>query len=128
MIFASFQDAIGEGGNKQKWNKIKNQEIDMLVIDEMHYGSDTKKALDVINSLNYKFSFNLSGTPLKALQRGSYTKNQQYHWTYMNEQFAKNMGITYEDGKLTTLVRLILRKTTTLVRLCCENSQRPSSF
>lgn len=89
VIFASFQDAIGEDGNKEKWNEIKNQSIDMLVIDEMHYGSDTKRAQDFLNSLNYKFSLNLSGTPLKALQRGSYNKNQQHHWTYMDEQFAK---------------------------------------
>lgn len=89
VIFASFQDAIGDGGNKEKWNDIKNQSIDMLVIDEMHYGSNTKKAQDFINSLNYKFELDLSGTPLKALQRGSYKKNQQYHWTYMDEQYAK---------------------------------------
>jgi superfamily II DNA or RNA helicase len=89
VIFASFQDAIGEDGNKEKWNEIKNQSIDMLVIDEMHYGSDTKRAQDFVNSLNYKFALNLSGTPLKALQRGSYNKNQQHHWTYMDEQFAK---------------------------------------
>ncbi len=89
VIFASFQDAIGEDGNKEKWNELKNQLIDMLVIDEMHYGSDTKKAQNFINFLNYKFQLNLSGTPLKALQRGSYKKNQQYHWTYMDEQYAK---------------------------------------
>jgi hypothetical protein len=89
VIFASFQDAIGESGNKPKWNEIKKQSIDMLIIDEMHYGSDTKRAQDFINSLNYKFTLNLSGTPLKALLRGSYNKNQQYHWTYMKEQFAK---------------------------------------
>ena len=89
VIFASFQDAIGESGNKLKWNEIKKQSIDMLIIDEMHYGSDTKRAQDFINSLNYKFALNLSGTPLKALLSGSYNKNQQYHWTYMDEQFAK---------------------------------------
>jgi hypothetical protein len=89
VIFASFQDAIGDGGNKEKWNDIKNQDIDMLVIDEMHYGSETTKALDVVNSLNHKFTLNLSGTPLKALQIGSYKKNQIYHWTYIDEQHAK---------------------------------------
>jgi|TARA_B110000238_G_scaffold198719_1_gene244084 hypothetical protein len=89
VIFASFQDAIGDGGNKEKWDEIKNQDIDMLVIDEMHYGSETTKALDVVNSLNHKFTLNLSGTPLKALQIGSYKKNQIYHWTYIDEQYAK---------------------------------------
>jgi hypothetical protein len=89
VIFASFQDAIGEDGNKEKWNEIRYQSIDMLVIDEMHYGSNTKKAQDFVNSLIYEFELDLSGTPLKALQRGSYKKNQQYHWTYMDEQYAK---------------------------------------
>ena len=89
VIFASFQDAIGDGGNKEKWDEIKNQDIDMLVIDKMHYGSETTKALDVVNSLNHKFTLNLSGTPLKALQIGSYKKNQIYHWTYIDEQYAK---------------------------------------
>jgi superfamily II DNA or RNA helicase len=110
VIFASFQDAIGEDGNKQKWNEIKNQEIDMLVIDEMHYGSDTKKALDVVNSLNHKFTLNLSGTPLKALQRGSYNKNQQYHWTYMDEQFAKkNWNYSFGDNPYEWLPELQIK-------------------
>lgn len=110
VIFASFQDAIGEDGNKEKWNEIKNQSIDMLVIDEMHYGSNTKKAQDFINSLNYKFELDLSGTPLKALQRGSYKKNQQYHWTYMDEQYAKrNWDYSLGPNKYEWLPELLIQ-------------------
>ena len=47
---------------------------------------------------------------------------------FLVDMCSKDKRDTYEDGKLTTLVRLILRKTTKRVRLCCENSQRPPSF
>lgn len=90
VIFGSFQDAIGKEGNKEKWMSIKNQKIDMVVIDEMHYGSETKKATSFLDSLNYIFLLNLSGTPLKALRRGGFTKEQIGHFTYMDEQLEKN--------------------------------------
>lgn len=110
VIFASFQDSIGEDGNKEKWNEIKKQYIDMLVIDEMHYGSETAKAENFVNSLNYKFQLNLSGTPLKALQRGSYKKNQQYHWTYMDEQYAKrNWDYSLGNNEYEWLPELLIK-------------------
>jgi len=89
VIFASFQDAIGEDGDKAKWQEIKNQNIDLTVIDETHYGSDTPKATDFLSSLNSKFELHLSGTPFKALKMGKFDENQIYHWSYMDEQLAK---------------------------------------
>jgi len=98
VIFGSFQDAIGENGNKDKWLKLKNQQIDLVVIDEMHYGSETKKALSFLDTIMYKFLINLSGTPLKALRRGSFKKEQIAHFTYMDEQRAKN-NWDYNQGE-----------------------------
>lgn len=97
VIFASFQDAIGEDGDKAKWQEIKNQLIDLVVIDETHYGSDTPKATDFISSLNSKFELHLSGTPFKALKMGKFDENQIYHWSYMDEQLAKK-NWNYSNG------------------------------
>lgn len=89
VIFASFQDAIGEEGNKKKWQSLFDQSVDLVIVDEMHYGSDTEKANDLVHKINCKFVLNLSGTPIKALQSGKYGKDQIAHWTYMQEQIAK---------------------------------------
>lgn len=97
VIFASFQDAIGEDGDKTKWQEIKNQLIDLVVIDETHYGSDTPKATDFLSSLNSKFELHLSGTPFKALKMGKFDENQIYHWSYMDEQLAKK-NWDYSNG------------------------------
>ena len=97
VIFASFQDAIGEDGDKAKWQEIKNQLIDLVVIDETHYGSDTPKATDFLSSLNSKFELHLSGTPFKALTMGKFDEKQIYHWSYMDEQLAKK-NWDYSNG------------------------------
>lgn len=89
ILFASFQDVIGEDGNKLKWEYIKKQNIDLLIIDETHYGSETYKAKNFLNSLNSKYTLHLSGTPIKALMGGLWGNDQISNWTYMDEQKAK---------------------------------------
>jgi len=93
VFFASFQDILGkdEGGSiKKKWkyilNYFKKVGIDLLIIDEEHFGSNTDNAKKIIKELNYHYRLNLSGTPLESLMSGNYTDENTYTWTYVNEQ------------------------------------------
>jgi hypothetical protein len=97
VLFASFQDILGEeldGTPKAKWKHVlaflKGLGIDLLVIDEEHFGSRTKSAKAVIESLEpYRFKLNLSGTPLDSLMSGDYTDENTYTWSYIDEQKKK---------------------------------------
>lgn len=98
IIFASFQDALGEikdsGGNiikqhKNKWKKLLNQKIDLVILDEMHYGYETERSKNFLSKLNYGYELALSGTPFKAILDGKYSKEEVFTWTYLEEQLKR---------------------------------------
>lgn len=95
IIFASFQDALGEvkdcdgnviKGNKDKWDTIFGQEIDLVIKDEDHYGYETERSISFLSKLNYVYELALSGTPFKAILDGKYSKEEVFTWTYLQEQ------------------------------------------
>ena len=98
VIFASFQDAIGEvidgegniiKQNKDKWGKIFNQKIDLIIKDEEHYGYETEKSKTFLSKLKYDFELALSGTPFKAILDGKYDLDEVFTWTYLQEQIKR---------------------------------------
>lgn len=112
IIFASFQDAIGEikddEGNvikqhKDKWNPIFDQRIDLVISDEMHYGYETERSKNFLSKLNYDFELALSGTPFKAILDGKYDKEQVFTWTYLQEQLKRKSE--KENGWKTDIYR-----------------------
>jgi hypothetical protein len=95
IIFASFQDALGEikdeRGNvikqhKDKWEQLFNQKIDLVIKDEDHYGYQTERSINFLSKLNYNYEIALSGTPFKAILDGKYDKEEVFTWTYLQEQ------------------------------------------
>lgn len=84
VVFASFQD-INDFG-KRKWRGITNHHFDLVVIDEMHYGSDTERAKLTLSNLKYDRTLFVSGTPLDALISGRFTEDNTYTWSYADEQ------------------------------------------
>ena len=119
VVFGSFQDFLGltEDGNikpKNKW--IHEEEWDLVVFDEYHFGAwreNAKKLFvneneDTIydkelnkeeqDNINFNESFLkiktkhylfLSGTPFRALSNGEFMEDQIFNWTYTDEQKAK---------------------------------------
>jgi len=105
-LFASFQDILGKncnGNPKQKWNYvlefIKKNGIDLLVIDEAHFGADKKRAQELIDSLNYKWRLDLSGTPLDLLMSGQYTDTNTYNFSYVDERKLRAADIKTNGDK-----------------------------
>jgi hypothetical protein len=92
IYFISLQDIKGtvDEGFKEKNRWIFDEHWDLLVIDEMHEGTATKKANKVFDTLNCDFTLHLSGTPFKALAGDNFTERNIFNWTYPDEQIAKS--------------------------------------
>ena len=84
ILFASFQDF--NDFEKTKWTVAKDYHFDMIVIDEMHYGSKTERAQESLAQLSYDRILYVSGTPLKALMSGEFLDEEIYTWGYADEQ------------------------------------------
>lgn len=101
VLFASFQDI--NDINKVKWNGIKSEIFDLLILDEMHFGTDTERALKTINSLNASKTLFVSGTPLDALISGRFDADNTYTWSYTDEQ--KQRRLEEQTGWSTEIYR-----------------------
>jgi hypothetical protein len=92
IIFASFQDALGEkdGNLKDKWFTLFDQKLDLIIRDEDHYGYETQRSKQFLSLLNYDFELALSGTPFKAILDGKYENDEVQMWSYVEEQQKRN--------------------------------------
>lgn len=84
ILFTSFQDF--NDFDKPKWAIAKDYHYDLVIIDEMHYGSKTERAQESLRQLNYDHILYVSGTPLKALMSGEFLEEEIYTWGYADEQ------------------------------------------
>ena len=84
ILFTSFQDF--NDFEKPKWIEAKTYHYDLVVIDEMHYGSKTERAQQSLAQLSYDKILYVSGTPLKALMSGEFLDEEIYTWSYADEQ------------------------------------------
>jgi superfamily II DNA or RNA helicase len=84
ILFTSFQDF--NDFEKAKWQYARDYKYDLVVIDEMHYGSKTERAQQSLAQLNYDRILYVSGTPLKALMSGEFLDEEIYTWGYADEQ------------------------------------------
>lgn len=89
ILFASFQDI--NDFNKAKWVNAINYHYDMVVVDEMHYGSDTDRAKASLSRLSFDHILYVSGTPLKELLGGAFMEDEIYSWGYADEQAKRQL-------------------------------------
>lgn len=90
--FVSLQDlksSIYFGGEFDKLKHIKDQNWDLLVIDEAHEAVDTYKTDVAFDHIKRKYTLHLSGTPFKALANDKFPQQAIFNWTYADEQKAK---------------------------------------
>jgi hypothetical protein len=89
VIFASFQDL--NDFNKSKWKGILSHKFDLLVVDEMHYGSETERAKLTMSNLQYDKALYVSGTPLDAIISGRFNEDNTFTWSYADEQRKRTL-------------------------------------
>lgn len=99
--FTSFQNMFDL--SKDKWKELNDSHFDLIIIDEMHYGSDTVNAKDILSKLSYEKTLYISGTAINAIQSGRFTNDQIYRFTYQDEQKLKLQEI--RSGKNTELYK-----------------------
>lgn len=89
ILFGSFQDA--NEFTKEKWKHALKYHYDIVIIDEMHYGSATERAKETLAQFSYNKVLYVSGTPLKALMSGEFLDEEIYTWSYADEQAKRKV-------------------------------------
>jgi len=76
LVFLSLQDSKGKELSKKKFkeklNSVLSHKFDMLIVDEVHFGVDTKKTEQFLNKIHYDKRVDISGTAYRRLVSGEY--------------------------------------------------------
>ncbi|WP_438849886.1 DEAD/DEAH box helicase family protein [Enterococcus sp. AZ048] len=109
IAFLSLQDLKGSlyfGGGYEKLKWVADTNWDILIIDEAHEGVDTFKTDIAFDKIKRQFTLHLSGTPFKAIAKGSFNDDQIFNWSYEDEQDAKYTWDGEENNPYETLPQL----------------------
>lgn len=101
VLCVSLQDLdIDEKGNtKVRLEKVIDTEWDLIIFDEVHFGSRTNRAKHIIDSLKVKYRLDLSGTPFKLIQEDDFCSQQVFTYSYIDEQKNKKEEIQNDPGE-----------------------------
>lgn len=87
------------GKTKDRLQNIPRTKWDLVIFDEVHYGSRTQRAAHILKNLIFKWHLELSGTPFKLIQNDDYCAQQVYIYSYLDEQNNKMKEILNDiDG------------------------------
>ena len=102
VLCVSLQDlAIDKHGNtKERLQEIPRAKWDLVIFDEVHYGSRTDRASHILNHIEYRWLLELSGTPFKLIQNDDYCAQQVYIYSYLDEQVKKKNEISTDVDDL----------------------------
>ena len=84
-----------EGNTKLRLEKVLKTSWDLIIFDEVHYGSQTPRAQHIISTLT-SISTNrldLSGTPFRLILEDDFCSQQVFTYSYLDEQKNKNEEI-----------------------------------
>ena len=92
VYFSSMQGIMSDDrseSERRRW--IYDQDWDLVVFDEEHYGSRSDRSMAIREALEPRTArwLFLSGTPFQARLSGEFSDEQVYTWSYVDEQQAK---------------------------------------
>ena len=92
VYFSSMQGIMSDDrseSERRSW--IYDQDWDLIVFDEEHYGSRSERSMAIREALEPRTArwLFLSGTPFQARLSGEFSDDQVYTWSYVDEQQAK---------------------------------------
>jgi len=95
VLCASLQDlAIDENGEtKERLKNVVSKKWDLIIFDEVHFGSRTDRARYIIDQLNWTYRLDLSGTPFRLIQEDDFCSQQVFTYSYLDEQANKRAEI-----------------------------------
>lgn len=74
-----------------KWSWVRDEEWDMVLFDEEHYGKDAAGGRDVMKRFSHVDQVHMSGTAFRSMSVGSFDESNTFTWTYCDEQEAKRV-------------------------------------
>ncbi|WP_415064374.1 DEAD/DEAH box helicase family protein [Bdellovibrio sp.] len=95
VLCVSLQDLwIDKDGNtKERLRKIPEIAWDLVIFDEVHYGSRTKRAKSILEQIKFTHRLDLSGTPFRLIEQDDFSSQQVYTYSYLDEQKNKKEEI-----------------------------------
>jgi len=95
VLCVSLQDLwIDEDGNtKERLHKIPEIAWDLVIFDEVHYGSRTDRAKAILEKIKFTHRLDLSGTPFRLIEQDDFSSQQVYTYSYLDEQKNKKEEI-----------------------------------
>ena len=95
VVCVSLQDLSidADGKTKKRLQKIPMIDWDLVIFDEVHYGSRTDRAQHILKNLKCKHRLELSGTPFKLIEQDDFCPQQVFTYSYLDEQKRKRHEI-----------------------------------
>lgn len=95
VVCASLQDLAFEadGSIKARLRNIPQTNWDLVIFDEVHYGSRTDRAKFIIGEIDANKRLDLSGTPFRLLEFDDFCPEQVFTYSYLDEQQNKEEEI-----------------------------------
>ena len=95
VVCVSLQDLSidADGQTKKRLQKIPMIDWDLIIFDEVHYGSRTERAQHILKNLKCKHRLGLSGTPFKLIEQDDFCPQQVFTYSYLDEQERKREEI-----------------------------------
>lgn len=90
VFFSSFQYLEAESSVDKTW--ILDLNVDLVMVDEEHYGSKTKISGEILSHFETARQIHISGTPFKSWRAGIFKKANSYRYTYKDSQLGSNPG------------------------------------
>lgn len=110
VLCVSLQDLWidGEGNTKDRLHKIPEIKWDLVIFDEVHYGSRTERAKNILDKIKFNHRLDLSGTPFRLIEQDDFSSQQVYTYSYLDEQKnKKEENETDPLGELEQVYRLM---------------------
>ena len=95
LVIISLQDAVtGEVEEGKEWAKIKFSALegvlwDAGILDEVHHGQETLRAIAVKSRIQCQRWLALSATPWKNIALGRFDRHNTHEWSIVDEGVAK---------------------------------------
>ncbi len=110
VLCVSLQDLYidEEGNTKERLHKIPEIDWDLVIFDEVHFGSRTERAKEILSRLKFRWRLDLSGTPFRLIEQDDFSSQQVYTYSYLDEQKNKKIEITNDPQNIKDKVYRIL--------------------
>lgn len=102
VLCVSLQDLwIDVNGNtKDRLHKIPEISWDLVIFDEVHYGSRTERAQGILGQIKFTHRLDLSGTPFRLIEQDDFSAQQVYTYSYLDEQKNKKEEIESDPEEI----------------------------